>query len=108
MVKVMSFDMHTTDIDDYRLAFAKEQGADDVINVKGQTEAEVASVAAEKFGERPDVTMECSGSDFSMRLGIHVSVYLFIVYIIIEMLHFIDNTRNLCNSTSIYKLSFCI
>ena len=39
-----------TDIDDFRLDWATRHGADDVINVKGMTEEEVAARAAEVGG----------------------------------------------------------
>ncbi|KAK3762202.1 hypothetical protein RRG08_057440 [Elysia crispata] len=62
-----------TDIDDQRLAFAKEKGADYVINVRGVEEPIAAQQIISAAGCSPDVTIECSGSDYSMTLGIHAT-----------------------------------
>lgn len=62
-----------TDIDDQRLAFAKENGADYVINVRGLEEPMAAQQIVSTAGRMPDVTIECSGSDYSMALGIHAT-----------------------------------
>ena len=62
-----------TDIDDFRLDYAKSQGADQVVNVLNKSEPDVAKEVSQLLGDRPDVTIECSGSDFSMRLGIHAT-----------------------------------
>ncbi|GFR82295.1 sorbitol dehydrogenase-like [Elysia marginata] len=61
------------DIDDGRLAFAKEIGADYVINVRGLEEPIAAQQIITTAGSAPDVTIECSGSDYSMTLGIHAT-----------------------------------
>ncbi|RUS80113.1 hypothetical protein EGW08_012112, partial [Elysia chlorotica] len=66
------------DIDDDRLAFAKDNGADYVINVRGLEEPIAAQQIVSAAGGSPDVTIECSGSDYSMTLGIHVNMFLFI------------------------------
>lgn len=68
--------MHSpSDISESRLAFAKKNGANSTVLVKaGTTEQELAdAVQAAMGGQRPDVTIECSGAESSIRLSILVS-----------------------------------
>lgn len=72
-----------TDIDTSKLQLAKELGADRVIDVSGggscprltmDSAAAVADhIISELGGQRPDATLECSGADASISLGIHVT-----------------------------------
>eukprot|EP00058_Branchiostoma_floridae_P018735 XP_002604224.1 hypothetical protein BRAFLDRAFT_120381 [Branchiostoma floridae] len=62
-----------TDIDDYRLAVAKEYGADHVIKVStNDSQALAQTIAAEMRGQ-PDVSLECSGVDSSFVTAIHAT-----------------------------------
>ena len=62
-----------TDIDDHRLSVAKSLGADHVIKVTTRDPEELANQVATVLGEKPDATLECSGTDFSTAAGIYVS-----------------------------------
>ncbi|XP_052762477.1 sorbitol dehydrogenase-like [Mya arenaria] len=62
-----------TDISDHRLAQAMSLGADHVIKVNTDDPRELANDIAETLGEQPDVSVECSGVDFSFRTAIHAT-----------------------------------
>lgn len=62
------------DIDDNRLQFAKNLGADYVINVKSMSPTNIASRIVNILGRRPDTSLECSGSDVSLNACIYVSI----------------------------------
>ncbi|XP_076457687.1 sorbitol dehydrogenase-like isoform X2 [Babylonia areolata] len=62
-----------TDIDDHRLSMAKSLGADHVIKVKTRDPEELANQVQDVLGCKPDATLECSGTDFSMAAGIHAT-----------------------------------
>ena len=67
-----------TDISAGRLEVAKSLGADHTVLV-GKEDAEVlASQIGSKLGSPPDITIECSGAESSIRLGIFVSLNIFI------------------------------
>lgn len=58
-----------------RLKFAKNLGANSVLNVRNGTNEENAKKVIELFGgSRPDFTLECSGSESGTRLGITVRI----------------------------------
>lgn len=60
-----------TDIDPKRLEFAKEVGATHTVLIeRGSSEEEVAKKVAETLGGAPDRTIECSGAQFSVNLGV--------------------------------------
>merc|ERR1719150_864415 len=60
-----------TDIADNRLEVAKSLGADHVYKVaRGRTEEEMAADIQALLGDKPDVTIECSGVESSIRFGI--------------------------------------
>jgi len=61
-----------SDIDDYRLNLAKEFGADYIYNVNISDPAEAAAEIRCIMGCQPDVSFECSGTDFSLAAAIHV------------------------------------
>ena len=62
------------DIDDHRLAIAKQYGADYAVNVSDCGSAlEVAQRVQDVMGDAPDLSFECSGSDVSLAACIHVS-----------------------------------
>ncbi|WAQ99441.1 DHSO-like protein [Mya arenaria] len=58
------------DLDEKRLAMAKEMGADHVVKITSKDPKEMADKIVETFGERPDVTIECSGAPPSTRTAI--------------------------------------
>ncbi|XP_052811599.1 sorbitol dehydrogenase-like [Mya arenaria] len=63
-----------TDIDSGRLEFAKKLGASHTLLIeKGQTEEQVAAKVAETLGAAPDRTIECSGAQFSVNLGVYAT-----------------------------------
>ena len=68
-----NFNLNLSDIDDHRLGVAKSLGADHVIKVSTRDPEELANQVEALLGEKPDASFECSGTDFSMSAGIHVS-----------------------------------
>lgn len=63
-----------TDIDDHRLAIAKQYGADHAVNVSDCGSAlEVAQRVQDVMGDAPDLSFECSGSDISLAACIHAT-----------------------------------
>ncbi|XP_047741564.1 sorbitol dehydrogenase [Hyalella azteca] len=64
-----------TDLNKDRLSLAKQLGADSVIHVTpGRTEKDLAMEVREKLGGRqPNVTMDCSGAEASIRLAIEAT-----------------------------------
>lgn len=62
-----------TDIDDKRLALAKEVGADHVLNVRGKTEKEVAIIIQQVMGCQPQVSLECTGVPQSTEIAIYAT-----------------------------------
>ncbi|KAK3093228.1 hypothetical protein FSP39_012974 [Pinctada imbricata] len=67
-----------TDIDDCRLSLAKEMGADHVIKVQTKDPEVLAKEVISRGGCQPDVTVECSGTDFSFVVGMHNIIFLLI------------------------------
>ncbi|KAH3725259.1 hypothetical protein DPMN_051094 [Dreissena polymorpha] len=60
-----------TDIDASRLQFAREVGATHTLQIRpGQTEQEVAEEVTKLLGGAPDRTIECSGAQFAVNLGV--------------------------------------
>ena len=62
------------DIADNRLSLAKELGADHVIKVTTTCPQTLAKRIVSTMGSEPEVTVECSGTDFSFITGIHVTM----------------------------------
>lgn len=62
-----------TDIDNNRLSMAKSLGADYTIKVTTSDPKELANQIEDVMGCQPDATIECSGTDFSMRTGIYAT-----------------------------------
>lgn len=61
------------DIDPARLEFAKKVGATHTVLIeKGASEEDVAKKVADEVGGAPDRTIECSGAQFSVNLGVIV------------------------------------
>ncbi|XP_075242692.1 sorbitol dehydrogenase-like [Convolutriloba macropyga] len=61
-----------TDIDDKRLQFASECGADNVLNVRGLSDMEASEKIIALFGnKRPNRVIECSGAQSSVRTGLY-------------------------------------
>ncbi|KAJ8316081.1 hypothetical protein KUTeg_006095 [Tegillarca granosa] len=61
------------DIDNNRLSMAKSLGADYTIKVTTSDPKELANQIEDVMGCQPDATIECSGTDFSMRTGIYAT-----------------------------------
>nr|XP_045621116.1 sorbitol dehydrogenase-like isoform X1 [Procambarus clarkii] len=59
-----------TDIAENRLKVAKEMGADHTVLVKTSDAEALAKQVKEVMGDMPDKTIECSGAETSVRLGI--------------------------------------
>ncbi|XP_064594476.1 sorbitol dehydrogenase-like [Liolophura sinensis] len=59
-----------TDIDSKRLEFAKKIGATSTLLVDSKDPAEVSQRAIAGLGGRPDVTVDCSGAEISIQLGV--------------------------------------
>lgn len=55
---------------------AKSLGADHTLLVANQDVESLANQVAEKLGEHADITIECSGAESSVRLGIFVRIEL--------------------------------
>lgn len=61
------------DVIDFRLEKAKEFGADVTYKIETETEeSDVAKGILESFREEPDVVIDCSGAESSLRLSIQV------------------------------------
>ena len=62
-----------TDVDSKRLDFAKQVGATHTLQIQRGEEPEVvAKKVAELLGGAPERTIECSGAQFSVNLGVYV------------------------------------
>lgn len=63
-----------TDVNEGRLEVAKKLGATYTVNVSGKTPEQVAKEIVEKTGEvdRPEVAIECSGFETSIRSAVLV------------------------------------
>lgn len=73
--KIYSDIMYFIDISETRLEMAMKLGADHKILLTGQqTIDDIIQEITTKMGERPDVTIECSGAEASINLAISVSV----------------------------------
>ncbi|KAK7070623.1 hypothetical protein SK128_023499 [Halocaridina rubra] len=59
-----------TDIRQNRLQTAKKMGANDTLLVKTETPEDLAKKVAEVIGCQPEITLECSGAESSIRTGI--------------------------------------
>lgn len=66
-----------SDIAENRLQVAKNMGANHTILVKSSSEEILAQQIKEVMGGMPDITIECSGAESSIRLGIFVSIVIF-------------------------------
>lgn len=64
--------MVVTDINEQRLAMAKDIGADEVVLIKPDG-ANYAEKVVQLLGREPDFAFECSGAESSCRLAIDVS-----------------------------------
>lgn len=62
-----------TDICSNRLDMAKKLGATFQINVKDRKMEEIIEEVKSKFGDSPNITIECSGAEPSVKLGIKVT-----------------------------------
>ena len=64
------------DLFESRLEMAKKMGADHVLKItKGDTPEDVAKIVAERLGDMPDRTIECTGAESAIQTGIYVSHY---------------------------------
>ena len=64
----------STDVDKKRLDFAKQCGATHTLQIQpGEEPPIVAKKVAELLGGAPERTIECSGAQFSVNLGVYVS-----------------------------------
>ncbi|KAL4227834.1 hypothetical protein ACF0H5_013271 [Mactra antiquata] len=60
-----------TDLDDKRLEMAKAMGADLTVKVTSKDPREMADIIEGCFGEKPSITIECSGAPASIRTAIY-------------------------------------
>lgn len=65
-----------SDIAENRLKVAKDMGADHTILVSSGDAEAIAKEVEKVMGGMPDITIECSGAESSIRLGIFVSTKL--------------------------------
>lgn len=63
-----------SDISESRLALAQELGADYTVDMRSQTDGMEACGEYIKSLTSVDATIECSGADSSVHLGVHVSL----------------------------------
>jgi hypothetical protein len=63
---------YSADIDSTRLALAKSLGADYAFKVTTDDPSTLATDIVDVIGDCPDVTIECSGTNFGFSTGIHV------------------------------------
>ncbi len=90
LILLMGLFLYSTDIDDHRLQTAKSMGADHVFKVTHKDHRGLADEIISTLGTRPDVSLECSGSDDSFNTAIYVSTQC-----------------TTCYCTEIYALSLC-
>lgn len=64
-----------SDIAEHRLQVAKNTGADHTVLVKSGSAQTLAEQVKEVMGGMPDITIECSGAESSICLGILVSIF---------------------------------
>ncbi|XP_035826585.1 sorbitol dehydrogenase-like [Aplysia californica] len=64
-----------TDIDDSRLQKAKELGADYTVKVTSRDAQQTAQLVEEAMGEKPDITIECSGAPSSLQTAVYAVNY---------------------------------
>lgn len=62
-----------TDIDENRLKFASKLGADHVLLIDSNDSKFNGERVVNLLGAMPDVTIECSGAESSIQLGIYVN-----------------------------------
>ncbi|XP_035826645.1 sorbitol dehydrogenase isoform X2 [Aplysia californica] len=62
-----------TDIDESRLQKAKELGADYTVKVTSRDAQQTAQLVEEAMGEKPDITIECSGAPSSLQTAIYAT-----------------------------------
>lgn len=62
-----------TDIDDARLAKAKDIGADFTVKVTSRDAIKTAEKIEEVMGEKPDITIECSGAPPSVQTAVYAT-----------------------------------
>ena len=55
---------------------ARSLGCEHTVLVLKQSEQELSQVISDSLGEMPDVTIECSGAEVSVRTAIYVSTIL--------------------------------
>ncbi|CAE1312843.1 SORD [Acanthosepion pharaonis] len=59
-----------TDVDDSRLQFAKTVGVDHVLSVRAGTSKELASQIEMTLGQKPEISIECSGNPAGLKTSI--------------------------------------
>lgn len=69
---LLKYSAYFKDIDETRLALAKSLGADFTIRVSSEKPEQLATNISEILGDHPDVTIECSGTNFGFSTGIYV------------------------------------
>jgi L-iditol 2-dehydrogenase len=63
-----------------RLKMAKDLGADFVLKIETTSDAaQLAKTVAEQLGEMPNISIECSGAESSIKLAILVPVLSYVV-----------------------------
>ncbi|CAL4115288.1 unnamed protein product [Meganyctiphanes norvegica] len=62
-----------TDIADNRLNLARQLGAEHTLLIDSSEAKEIAQRVSEKMGGMPDITIECSGAESSIQLGIYAT-----------------------------------
>ena len=76
----------STDVDSKRLEFAKQCGATHTLLIQPDEEPQVvAKKVAELLGGAPERTIECSGAQFSVSLGVYVSTQVTAVLVSIQI-----------------------
>lgn len=85
MFCLLKYSAYFKDIDETRLALAKSLGADFTIRVSSEKPEQLATNISEILGDHPDVTIECSGTNFGFSTGIYVrcetiSQWYFIIF----------------------------
>lgn len=63
---------------DSKLELVRKMGATGTVNVKGKTNEAVVQEILAITGSPPEVTLECSGAESSVALGIMVSFFLLV------------------------------
>lgn len=111
MLTVTSDTIFHADINDSRLQFAKNLGADTTLNVSGLSPREATDKIRSLMPAAPAALLECSGADSSYQMGLLVSVMLLEEILLRGRILFtrgIEGSSSVCSKSSEFLQLFII